>query len=256
MGWGAIAAAVGSAASGGLMDIWATNKNNKAAKHAAEAQRGWEGYMSNTAHQREVDDLRAAGLNPILSATGGSGASTPAGATAQVHRYDTSKLDFLSAAKQLQKIDEEIEGIQAGIETQGTVRELNRAQAIKNIADAKEAEARSATAQAQEEQIRAQTRLIEAETPRSAAMGRVYDTPYLGTTIAATRELTGVANSALDVAIKGKGIFSQPIDPEQVESGRVFYYDKNGNVIGGRVIEKNKKKVRTIQSFGKSKKRR
>lgn len=32
--------------------------------------------LANSAHQREVDDLRAAGLNPILSA-GGSGAQTP-----------------------------------------------------------------------------------------------------------------------------------------------------------------------------------
>lgn len=61
-----------------------TNKKNRDAQADANAI-NWEIArqnnatqieMANTAHQREIRDLRAAGLNPILSA-GGNGSSTP-----------------------------------------------------------------------------------------------------------------------------------------------------------------------------------
>ena len=44
--------------------------------------------LANTAHQREVNDLKAAGLNPILSAMSGSGSASPSPQAANVQPVD------------------------------------------------------------------------------------------------------------------------------------------------------------------------
>lgn len=90
--WSMLAPVLGAGA-----DIWSANKmaagqqeanttNLESARenmafqaYQTAQQEAFQTQMSNTAHQREVADLKAAGLNPVLSAN--SGASTPVGAS-------------------------------------------------------------------------------------------------------------------------------------------------------------------------------
>lgn len=66
----------------GIEAATANHINNENVDLARE-NRQWAEDMSNSAHQREIADLKAAGLNPTLSATGGSGSSTPTSSPAQ-----------------------------------------------------------------------------------------------------------------------------------------------------------------------------
>ena len=151
----------------------AQREANQFTADEAQKQRDWEQYMSDTAYQRQVADMRAAGINPAMAMHNGSGASTPSGAAGS----SVSPANAFKMSDLLQLIMIPMQRKLMGAQAQ-QAKDLGKAALITANANARNAGTNERNAgtneyNSQTERYRAETDRMRAQIERDVARARI-----------------------------------------------------------------------------------
>lgn len=179
-GWIPVAIAAGTALAGAYASYQSSRQQAEAQKQAnkanlleAQKNRDFQERLSNTAHTREMADLRSAGINPLYTA-GGGGASTPSGSMATSTPITPPEnlahglQKGLNGAVQAARLKQELSSADAKIALDKAATATQASQAQLNTSNASKAAADTITSQAQAKKAAMETTKLEAEMPALA----------------------------------------------------------------------------------------
>ncbi len=226
-----IMGAVGGAGMG-LGGAALTNKYNRA---ATQKQMMFQLAMSNTQMQRRVQDLKAAGLNPMLAYMSG-GASSPqggaigapnfgeamvkgatSGSAQQLARQQT-KADVSLKTKHGKQADAGVLAAEAGALQAYSQQSLNERQEAKLVAElpghVRQITAGAANAEAAARIKAIELQMIKALLPQALKRQKMYETPFVGTGLTYAGELmpliTGGVGAGLGYLMGQRGASKNP----------------------------------------------